>query len=145
MKYDEWLLENKREVQERGEGRGESVQRQGIILSALRQYRGLGAWGYEAENRSIFREYLFQQVQGDLVRRACMLSHFNRVQLFATLWAVACQFILSMGFPRQEYQSGLPCPSPGDLPNPGKEPTSSASLTLQADCLLLSHRGSPIQ
>ena len=47
-------------------------------------------------------------------------------QLFATPWAVACQAPLSMGFPRQEYWSGLPCPFPRDLPDPGIEPTSPA-------------------
>ena len=45
---------------------------------------------------------------------------------FATPWTVACQAPLSMGFPRQEYWSGLPFPSPGDLPNPGIEPLSPA-------------------
>ena len=48
------------------------------------------------------------------------------VQLFATPWTVACQAPLSMGFLRQEYWSGLPCPSPGDLPNTGIEPVSPA-------------------
>ena len=48
------------------------------------------------------------------------------VQLFAALWSVAHQAPLSMGFPRQEYWSGLPLSSPGDLPNPGIEPTSPA-------------------
>ena len=52
-----------------------------------------------------------------------MLSRFSHVQLFATLWIVAHQAPMSMGFPRQEYWSGLPCPSQGDLPNPGAEPT----------------------
>ena len=47
-----------------------------------------------------------------------------------TLWTVACQASLSMEFPRQEYRSGLPFPSPGDLPDPGIEPVSPA---LQAD------------
>ena len=42
-----------------------------------------------------------------------MLSHFSRVWLFATLWTVAFQAPLSMGFSKQEYWSGLPCPSPG--------------------------------
>ena len=55
-----------------------------------------------------------------------MLSHF---QLFATLWTVALQTPLFMGFPRQEYWSGLSFPSPGDLPDPGIEP---ASLTFPA-------------
>ena len=51
------------------------------------------------------------------------LSH---VQLFVTPWPIACQAPLSMGFSRQEYYSGLPCPSPGDLPNPGTESASPA-------------------
>ena len=50
-----------------------------------------------------------------------MLSPFSHVQLFATPWTVACQVPLSMGFSRQEYWSGLPFPSPGDLPNSGTE------------------------
>ena len=58
------------------------------------------------------------------------LSH---VQLFATPWTVAYQPPLSMGFSRQEYCSGLPIPSPGDLPNPGIKPRSPA---LWADALL---------
>ena len=60
---------------------------------------------------------------------ACVLSHFSHVRLFATLWTVAHQASLSMGFSRQEYWSGLPCPPLGDLPNPGIEPRSP---TLQA-------------
>ena len=49
---------------------------------------------------------------------------------------------MSMGFPRQEYLSGLPFPSPGDLPDPG---TESASPALQVDSLPLSHQGSPFE
>ena len=60
------------------------------------------------------------------------MKSLSRVQLFATPWAVAHQAPLSMGFSRQEYWSGLPFPSPGDLPNPGIEPGSPA---LQADAL----------
>ena len=52
-----------------------------------------------------------------------------------TPWTVDQQAPLSMGFPRQEYWSGLPLPSPGDLPDPGIEPVSSA---LHAHSLLLS-------
>ena len=55
------------------------------------------------------------------------------VRLFASPWTVACQAPLSMEFSRQEYWSGLPCPSPEDLPDPGSEPWSPA---LQADSLL---------
>ena len=61
-----------------------------------------------------------------------MLSRFSRVQLCATLWIVARQAPLSMGFSRQEYWSGLLFPSPGDLPNAGTEPKS---LALQVDYL----------
>ena len=57
---------------------------------------------------------------------------FSRVRLFATLWTVAHQAPQSMRFSRQEYWSGLPFPSPGDLSNPGIEPRSPA---LQADAL----------
>ena len=59
-----------------------------------------------------------------------MPSCFSRVQLFATLQPVACQAPLSMGFSRQEYWSGLPCPSPGDLPDPEIEPVSPMSPVL---------------
>ena len=61
-----------------------------------------------------------------------MTKSLSRVRLFATPWAVAYQAPLSMGFSRQEYWSGLPFPSPGDLPNPGIEPGSPA---LQTDTL----------
>ena len=60
---------------------------------------------------------------------------------FAAPWTVTHQAPLSMEFPRQEYWSGLPFPSPRDLPNPGTEP--AFCLYLQADSLPLSHRGSP--
>ena len=56
----------------------------------------------------------------------------SRVQLFATLWTLAYQAPPSMLFSRQEYWSGLPFPSPGDLPDPGMEPRSPA---LRADAL----------
>ena len=54
-----------------------------------------------------------------------VLSCLGRVQLFAGPWTVARQAPLSMGFSRQEYWSGLPCLPPGDLPDPGIEPTSA--------------------
>ena len=66
----------------------------------------------------------------------CMLSH---VQLFATPWTVAHQAPLSMKFSRQKYWSGLPFPSPGNLPSSGIEPRSPE---LQADSLPLSHQWS---
>ena len=57
----------------------------------------------------------------------CMLSHFSRVQLFATLWTAVFQSPMSMAFSRQKYVSGLPCPPPRDLSNPGIELTSLTS------------------
>ena len=65
-----------------------------------------------------------------IYRYCAVLSCFSRVQLLATLWTVAHQASLSMGFSRQEYWSGLPFPSPGDLLNPGIEPTSLMSPAL---------------
>ena len=59
-----------------------------------------------------------------------MLSCFSRVQLFVTLWTVARQAPLSMGFSRQEYWSGLSCPPPGDLSDPGIKLTSLKSPAL---------------
>ena len=70
----------------------------------------------------------------DLHIYVCVLSHLV-VSDSPTPWTVAHQAPLSRGFSRQEYWSGLPCPHPGDLPNPGINPRSSALLLL----LLLSH------
>ena len=66
------------------------------------------------------------------------LSRFSRVPLSETSWTVTHQAALSMGFPRQEYWSGMLFPSPGDLPDPGIEPRSPS---LQADSLLSKHEG----
>ena len=60
------------------------------------------------------------------------VKSLSRVRLFATSWIVACQAPLSMGFSRQEYWSGFPFPSPGDLPDPAIKP---GSLALQTDTL----------
>ena len=70
----------------------------------------------------------------------CEISHFNHIQLFVTLWTIAHQAPLSMGFSRQEYLRGLPCSIPGDLPDPGIKPTS---LALQMDSLPLVLPGKP--
>ena len=70
------------------------------------------------------------------------MKSLSRVQLFATPWAVAHCAPLSMGFFRQEYWSGVPCPPPGDLPNPGIEPRFPA---LRADALLPELSGKPDQ
>ena len=69
-------------------------------------------------------ENIFTALPGKERKKMKSLSH---VQLFATLWTIAHQALLSMGFSRQDYWSGLPFPSPGDLPDPGIEPRSPAS------------------
>ena len=73
----------------------------------------------------------------------CTLSHLSCVRLFATPRTVACQAPLSMGFSRHEHWSGLPCPPPGDLPDPGIKRVFPLAPALEAGSLLLSHQGSP--
>ena len=68
------------------------------------------------------------------------VKSLSRVLLFATPWTVAYQAPPSMGFSRQEYWSGLPFPSPGDLPDPGIEPGSPTS---QADAVTSEPPGKP--
>ena len=65
-----------------------------------------------------------------LVGLLLLLSRFSRVRLFATPWAVARLASLSMGLSMQEHWSGLPCPSPEDLPDPGIEPMSFISTCI---------------
>ena len=74
--------------------------------------------------------------------RQCQVKvkSLRRVQLFVTPWTVDYQAPPSMGFSRQEYWSGLPFPSPGDLPDPG---IKSGSPSLQADTLLSEPPGKP--
>ena len=61
------------------------------------------------------------------MRPQCMLSCFSHVQFRVTLWTIAHEAPLSMGFPRQEYWSELPCPLPGDLPHLDMKPMSLMS------------------
>ena len=72
-----------------------------------------------------------------------MLSCISSVRLFESLWTVAHQALLSMGFSRQGYWSGSSCPPPGILPNPRIKPAAPAAPALQAESLPLSHQGSP--
>ena len=92
---------------------------------------------------SFFRDvFIFLTVYNSsyLLCVLCVCKSLSRVQLFATPWAAAHQYPLSMEFSRQEYCSRLPFPSPGDLPDPGIEPMSPA---LQADSLPFELQGSP--
>ena len=73
-----------------------------------------------------------------------LFNHSVVPDSFATPRAIAHQAPLSMGFSRQEYWSGLQCPPPADLPDPGIKPVSSAAPVLKSDSLPLSHWGSPV-
>ena len=80
---------------------------------------------------------------GSVYIYACVRAwcHFSCVRLSATLWIVACQALLSLGFSRQEYWSGLPCRLAGDLPDLGFEPEPLCLLHWQAGSL---PSGSPV-
>ena len=67
------------------------------------------------------------------------------IQLYATLWTVACQALLSMEFSRQEYWSRLPFPTLGNLPDPGSNLCLLCFLHLKTGYLPLCHLGSPIE
>ena len=74
----------------------------------------------------------------EIFMHACMLICFSHVLVFVTLWNVAHQAPLSMGFSRQEYWSGLPCLPPGDPPDPGIKPASLTSPALAGKFLTTS-------
>ena len=73
----------------------------------------------------------------------CVQS-LNGVQPFATPWTVACQAPLPMEYSRQGYWSGLPIPTPGDLPDPGIEPASLASPALAGRFFTTAPPGKPV-
>ena len=73
-----------------------------------------------------------------------MLSHFSHVWLFATLWTIARQAPLSMGFSRQDYWSGLPCPPPRIFPTQGLNPCLLCLLHWQESSLPLAPSGKPL-
>ena len=89
-----------------------------MLILASDIYNKWSLWrGEEWASRKFYISIVF-----DFRLPACVLHRFSRVWLFATPWTVAHQALLCMGFSRQEHWSGLPCPPPGDLPDPGIEP-----------------------
>ena len=99
----------------------------------------MDARGLENQTFQVLREITFHQES----RAPLMSRHVLVAQSRLTLcdpWTVAHQAPLTMKFSRQEYWSGLPFPSPGDLPNPGIKPRSPA---LQADALTSEPPGKP--
>ena len=102
-----------------------------LKYSCLKNPRDRGAW-WVTKSGTWLSMHAYTATN---IVKAAVLS-----KLFATAWTVSCQAPPSMGFSRQEYWGGLPCPSPGDLPNPGIEP---GSQTLQADFLPSEPPGKP--
>ena len=86
---------------------------------------------------------LLKYLRSQLPSCYSVLSHFSRIQFFVTPWTVDHRAPLAMGFSRQEYWSGLPCPPAGDLPNPGMEPPSLMSPVLAGGFFTISATWSP--
>ena len=109
------------------------IDSMGMSLSKLRELvMDREAWHAAVRGVGKSRRRLNWTVVYHTASLKVKVKSLSRVRLFATPWTVAYQAPLSMGFSRQECCSGLPFPSPGDLPNPGIEP---GSPTLQADAL----------
>ena len=101
------------------------LEKMGILLQE-KQYTGIKTWTLSVMPKgSLWLVYLEKVTKSESVNHSVVPD-------FATPWTVAWQASLSLGFSRQEYWSGLPFPSPGDLPNPGIKFESPA---LQADSL----------
>ena len=84
------------------------------------------------------------KIYNQIIRHVCTLNHFSHVRLCAALWTIAHQAPLSMGFSRQEYWGGLPCPPTGNLSTQGSDPCLLCPLW-QADSLPLVPPGKPIK
>ena len=102
------------------------LDKQTIVLTLSQNFtfkdnEPLGLCTQYTQEVQCFRIYLAKY---QVILRVPVLSRFSHIQLFVTLWTVAHQDPLSMGFPRQEYWSELPFPSSGNLPHPGIKPVS---------------------
>ena len=97
--------------------------------------------GIKLRSPTLRADSLPSEPPGESLVVLLLLSRFSRVRLCATPWTAAHQAPPSQGFSRQEYWSGLPLSSPGDLPDPGIEPRST---TLQADALTSEPPGKPL-
>ena len=88
----------------------------------------LNIWKFSVLYTQSGSSSLNEPLKHSLCDNECLLSHLGTANSFANMWTLARQAPLSMGFPRQEYWSGLPSPSPGHLPDPGIKPSSPVSL-----------------
>ena len=119
-------------------------QHQGLFqYPGIREMRFLTSWCTNSFPVILSLQHFSLLIGNGQCVRACVLSRFSFVQLFVTLWTVAPQSPLSMGFSRQEYWNELPCPPPGDLPYPGIEPAFLLSPAL-AGSSPLCHLGSRV-
>ena len=107
--------------------------RKASARSGVCVWRGVG-WGWWSGLDFLEKEVLDHRKTAEC---ACVLGHFSCVRLFATLWTVARQDPLSIGFSRQEYWSRFPFPPSGDLPKPGTKPAPLSFLHWQAGSLPL--------
>ena len=96
------------------------------------------SWGQQHHPNTKVRQDPTRKAKQAASLLLSMLSHFSRVQLFTTPWTIACLAPLSMGFSKQEYWSGLPCPPPRDLTDPGIEPVSLTSSALAGEFFITS-------
>ena len=129
-----WVMEKWWMIKMRGTG---SYGSMGVSTQALlgrEWFLLLNAFWIRRPQEPIRRWKLFSWIL--LIPRmlhVSMLSRFGHIQLLVTLWTVARQAPLSMGFSRQEYWSRLPCPPPGDLPDLGIKPTSFTAPALAGE------------
>ena len=101
-----------------------------VLLLNIQDWFPLGWTGWiSLQSKGLSRAFSNTTVQ----MRGCVLNRFSHAQLFANPWTIACQALLSMRFSRQEYWSGLPCPSPGYLPTQGSKPHLLHLLHCQVD------------
>ena len=94
-----------------------------FLVGELRSHMPHGPPKLKIWKGCIFCEFFFKTPQTSGVALTCRLSRLSRVPLWAMPWSVAFQAPLSMELSRQQYWSRLPCPPPGDLPNPQIKPT----------------------
>ena len=134
-----------------------SVESPALILRSYESWQWQESWGQQQGPRFFIKLVAKAWVASKAIRfeetyklgvaqyalRLCMLSHFSHVWLCVTLWTAACQVPLSVGFSRQEFWSGGPCPPPADLPNPRIKPALLSNLHGRAGSLPLVPRGKP--
>ena len=116
----------------------------GILEWVAISFSGWSSWPRDrTHNLPLCRQFLYHWATWETLIYSCaVLGHFSRVWLFPTLWTVAHQVPLSVGFSRQEYWSGMLCPPPRDIPR--IKPVSLSFLALAGDSLPLAPPGKPL-